>query len=340
MSTAQLPIQAQILLTERCNLRCKHCAVPEEWSPVAKASELSTDEWRSIIARLVRHGVSRLWFTGGEPLLRQDLPELVTHGLRLGVERVVVVTNATTLRPAVAECVASLCRGYPRFSLHVSLDGASAHTHDRMRGEGSWTRSLAGIDRLRSLGGRVDVVQTVLTRSSAEELCAFPDLLRRVGSRGWHVFSLAAVGRAEEWPTERVEPNVWPQVFEVLTNLEHQGYKVGVMGPIVDEDWPEESALQPRASLDRTPTVIVGPDAELFTCPFLRHVRIGSGRSDVSVADAVERLAAVMDMACPTCRYLTVCAGLNRSMPLVAGQTPRTHPHDIFPKLQLVGSLA
>jgi radical SAM protein with 4Fe4S-binding SPASM domain len=282
------------------------------------------------ITDLLAHGVSHIWFTGGEPTLRQELPDLVRFSLAVGAERVVVVTNGVTLSEARARTYAGLCRSYARFALHVSIDGATAETHDALRGPGAWGRTMAGISRLRSHGGSVAVVQSVLTSRSATELQEYPRLLDAVGARGLHVFSLASVGRAASLD-ETLPSAQWPAVLAMLEQLRWRGFKVSVQGPIVGEDFDGANPLIPRAGGTTTPTVVVGPDGEMLPCPFLRHVPIGNITERADLPSAVARLGAVTDRACQNCRYLTVCAGLDLHRPFRTQDAIPTHPHDHFP---------
>lgn len=321
-----LPRQAQILTTERCNLACRHCAVPAEDSPAGH--ELTRAQWETAIVRMLECGVSHVWFTGGEPTLRRDVPDLVRFSLSRGAERVVVVTNAVTLNDARARTYGELCRSYPRFALHVSIDGATAPTHDSLRGQNSWKRTMDGIGRLRTFGGSVAVVQSVLTARSAGEIHEYPALLEATGARGLHLFSLASVGRSTSLD-ESFPPALWPEVFDMLKGLRRSGIKVSLQGPLVGEDFGAGGAQVPRAASDTTPTVVIGPDGEIFPCPFLRHVPIGNIKEEVS--RAALRLRSVTDQACPTCRYLPMCAGLDLGQPFQPNSVSTTHPHDHFP---------
>lgn len=328
-TSTRLPRQAQLLTTERCNLSCRHCAVPEEDSPAER--ELDAPAWRRSIDDLLSSGVGHIWFTGGEPLLRKDVPELIRHALERGAERVVVVTNGTVFTEARARAYAELCRSYPRFAIHLSLDGAGAATHDQVRGPGSWQRTMDGVARLRAHGGSIRVVQTTLMEGNAHEVAQLPDLIAGVGARGLHLFSMAEVGRARALADEHCPSATWRGALEVLARMEASGCKVSVQGPLDGEDWPAGHAEVPQAAGRTTPTVVVGPDGDLFPCPFLRHVEIGNVTDRSALPDAIARLGEVTERACPTCRYLPMCAGLDLDRPF-AERTGRTsHPHEHFP---------
>lgn len=328
-----LPRQAQLLPTERCNLACAHCAVPEEDSPVEH--ELSTDAWRSNIDNLMAHGVSQVWFTGGEPTLRRDLDELVRHALRRGAERVVVVTNGTTLSEARARLWGEFCRSYPRFALHLSVDGTDRASHDRIRGQGAWDRTMDGVSNLRRHGGWVSVIQSTLTSSNIVGVSDLPKLVDAIGARGLHLFSLAQVGRASSMGREFIAGEDWDRALAVLAALGALGLKVSAQGPIVGDDWEPSAERAPRPAASRTPTVVVGPDGALFPCPFLRHVEIGNAGDTNSLGQTIRGFDDVTSTACGSCRYLPMCAGLDLQSPFWSTTTTTTHPHDHFPVPQV-----
>ncbi len=329
MTSVRVPPQAQILTTERCNLACRHCAVPAEDSPVAHEVDAAT--WRSAIDELVHRGVHHIWFTGGEPLLRRDLPDLVRSALSAGAERVVVVTNGTVFTPDRARRFSELSRSSPRFALHVSIDGCTRATHDAVRGTGAWDRTMDGIARLRAEGGRVDVIQFTLTRATAHEIDELPGLLDTVGARGLHLFSLAAVGRAVEMGTEHASPSDWDRALRILGDLRASGRKVSAQGPIDGEDWELGAASLPRAASHTTPTMVIGPDGAVFPCPFLRHVDLGNALCREHLDATLTRLEATTEVACGTCRYLPMCAGLDLDHPFTERVGATTHPHEHFP---------
>ena len=161
------PAWISIGLTERCNCRCLHCDI---WKLPAR-SELSSEQWTRIVNELADWlGPSRLYISGGEPLMRPDLTELVRRASGRGF-LVSVVTNGMLLTPTYAqELVAA-----GLFSLDVSLDALDPAVHDRIRGVGgACARSIQALETMISSGqGRRTSVACVLTSAnlgSVEEL--------------------------------------------------------------------------------------------------------------------------------------------------------------------------
>ena len=154
--------QVQLMLTERCNLRCKHCAVPAENSPADH--EVDSTEWCRVIGLLSAAGLDDLILSGGELTLRSDALDLARCAHDSGIRRTTIVTNGTRISLAWASEVSALQREYRGLQLHVSLDGASAETHDWMRGGGTFCRTLEGMSQVLEADGRIDGLQLCVHR--------------------------------------------------------------------------------------------------------------------------------------------------------------------------------
>jgi radical SAM protein with 4Fe4S-binding SPASM domain len=132
-------------VTARCNLRCKQC-----YSDSGKRSldELSTAEALDLVNELAEAGVFWLYLLGGEPLLREDLFEILQACSEHGIE-LMISTNGWYVSEEIAERLVSVGVHHVR----VSLDGATARTHDRIRGVvGSFDRAIKAVGFLRSAG--------------------------------------------------------------------------------------------------------------------------------------------------------------------------------------------
>lgn len=199
----RVPLFGTLELTQRCNLRCAHCYLSEDARRGAGA-ELGTPEVLRLLEEAARAGCLFLLVTGGEPLLRPDLPGIYRRARELGLV-VTVFTNATRVDPAVAELLA----GAPPRLVEVSLYGATPATHDGVTGvPGSHARALAGIATLMRAGVRVGL-KTMVLRSNAAEVADLEAFAARLGVR----FRLdAAVNPrldGDRRPlAERVEPEV------------------------------------------------------------------------------------------------------------------------------------
>jgi hypothetical protein len=120
------PLVVQIQPTWSCNLRCASCRYWQQ--PSAECRELTTAEHLFLLDQLAGLGAARVWFVDGEPLLREDLPQLVSRATERGLETA-IITNGTLLD----ETMAGVLVDAGLRTLMVSLDGP-APMHDRIRG--------------------------------------------------------------------------------------------------------------------------------------------------------------------------------------------------------------
>src|SRR5216683_5649465 len=120
--------------TSRCNLRCKHCGVgPDQEKP---RPQLETEDLKVVLTRLAASGTQYVTILGGEATVyREDLGAILDHAAAVGIG-IAINTNLLVYAP-----IAGLLDRPALKSLIVSLDGASAETHDRIRGRGTFART-------------------------------------------------------------------------------------------------------------------------------------------------------------------------------------------------------
>lgn len=173
--------------TRACNLACEHCYASAKRR--RSAGELTTAEGRALLDDLAQYGIPAVLLSGGEPLSRADLPELVAHGAERGL-RFTLSSNGTLIDTAMARRLAEVGVVY----VGVSIDGNEA-THDRFRREpGAWRRSLDGLQRLGEAGVRRGVRFT-LSPASAPHLDEVLSLLVSQGVERFCMYHLVPSGR-------------------------------------------------------------------------------------------------------------------------------------------------
>ncbi|MFO8031487.1 MAG: 12,18-didecarboxysiroheme deacetylase [Desulfohalobiaceae bacterium] len=156
-------------ITRRCNLRCVHCYA----RAVSKVQEeVSTRQAKEIIDDLAEFGSPVLLFSGGEPLVRQDLPELASYAVSKGM-RAVISSNGTLISRAKARELQEIGLSY----VGISLDGGQA-VHDSFRGqEGAYTQALQGLENCQLEGLKVGLRFTVF-KHNVQEVPGIFDLIR------------------------------------------------------------------------------------------------------------------------------------------------------------------
>lgn len=201
-----------VAITGACNLRCGHCWVRA--GEAASHSHVPLDTLCRVVEEFAAIGGNGIRITGGEPLCHPHWLEMVQQACSLGFKTVAIQTNAMLLRDAHVDALREL--DFPGLSIQVSLDGATAATHDRVRGRGAFDSALRGIAALvqGGLAGRVSIFFTEMRHNLAD----IPDLLDLVDRFGIGSVSSGAMvhcGRASE--TDLVVP---PGVEQYLSLLE------------------------------------------------------------------------------------------------------------------------
>jgi MoaA/NifB/PqqE/SkfB family radical SAM enzyme/SAM-dependent methyltransferase len=175
-----------------CNLACRHCLVSSGPDGLPGPS---TETLSRAIREAFDLGARRFYFTGGEPFLRQDLPDLIRLiTVELGSE-LIILTNATLFAGRLRETLAGLSR--EAVKLQVSIDGARPETNDPIRGAGSHRKALEGLRLLADLGFEVSLT-TVVAEQNLAELPELTILAKSHGARSQHLMWSHRRGRALE----------------------------------------------------------------------------------------------------------------------------------------------
>lgn len=178
-------------LTKACVLACRHCRA----SATANEgeNELSTEECFSVIDSLASMGSCIVILTGGEPMLRGDVLQIARYGSDKGL-RMVMATCGSMLDNQ--KCSALKEAGISRISL--SIDGATAQSHDTFRGvKGALDGLFKGVEAAKSAGLEFQI-NTTITKSNLHELPEIYSLAVKLGAVSFHPFLLVPTGRANE----------------------------------------------------------------------------------------------------------------------------------------------
>jgi GTP 3',8-cyclase len=203
--------QLRLSVTDRCNLRCNYC-MPEEhyvWLPRPKI--LSLEELAQVAEVFVGLGVRGVRLTGGEPLLRRNLAELVARIARLeGVEDLALTTNAVHLEKQAAALHAA---GLQR--LTISLDTLDPQRFAELTRRDRFGEVMAGIDAAEAVGFQGTKLNVVAQRGFNDD--EFPALLSFARERGIQVrfIEYMDVGGATAWAQSKVVPRA-----EILQSIE------------------------------------------------------------------------------------------------------------------------
>jgi radical SAM protein with 4Fe4S-binding SPASM domain len=169
-----------IEITDLCNLSCRHCYLGE-----TAGVNLPLADIESLLSQYESVGGLRIVVTGGEPMLHPDF-DRVSSLMEDRAFRSVLVTNATLLGEKEASAL-----GF--HEVQVSLDGMEAG-NDFIRGKGSFSKALKGIDSLRAAGKDISIA-TMIHRRNLEELDSLESLIKRLGAVSWTLDVPCEAGR-------------------------------------------------------------------------------------------------------------------------------------------------
>jgi len=195
-------------ITKKCNLNCKHCYAN---AGAESTDDITTDQAKQIIDILDKNSVPIISFSGGEPLIRDDIFELTKYASDKGIY-VGLATNGTLITPHKAK---QMKKAGIKF-VQISLDGATAETHDSFRGvEGMYEKTIQGIKNCVNQDFFVNVA-AVGTKHNISEI---PDIIRLCNElhvKWFMLYNFVPVGRGKSILTTDLSPE---QRESLLTNL-------------------------------------------------------------------------------------------------------------------------
>lgn len=208
----QAPFTIAWELTRACAYACVHCRADAQ--PHRDPRELTTAEAKALIERLAAFGNNPiLIFTGGDPLMRPDVFELIAYAAERGL-RCSLTPTATAL-PTRERLEKALQAGIRRVAL--SLDAPRAEIHDDFRKvKGSWQRTMDTLHRVHDVGLSVQV-NTTVAKHNIDILHEMVPFIQEVGAVQWSVFFLVPTGRA--MVEQMVSAEQHEQVFNWLYDL-------------------------------------------------------------------------------------------------------------------------
>ncbi len=211
MNFDQAPMLVIWEVTQACDLACVHCraSAQSERNP----AELTTEQGYRLLDEIRSFGEPLMVFTGGDPLKRPDLYDLIRYSVKMGL-RTNVTPSATPL--LTAEAIEGFqAAGITRMA--ISLDGPDAATHDEFRGiPGTFDRAMFALRHARDIGLDTQL-QTTVTRRNMGRLAEVAEIAKEVRTRMWSLFFLIVTGRAEEGD-DLLAPE-YEQVFEFMYEL-------------------------------------------------------------------------------------------------------------------------
>lgn len=324
MSEVQFPRLIDWATTARCNLSCRHCRGMTE-------GELSTEKARSLISEIAKLRPGWVIIEGGEPLLREDLFDLLDLMQQKQLE-VHLITNGMLLTPRRLTTLKSL-----GVKVMISIDGATRATYEAIRGGASFERV---VEQARSCAkaGLLEALNFTVMKTNYTEIPGIFELAKSIGvkqitiigfkpCRGYREELLAPQEYEEAirltcLGAEKTgvafffdEPFFWPTVKERGLSAETPGVSAGILAPTTTACiFGEYLFIEPNGDVKPCSfaSMVVGNVnekpldtiwQEVLTAPFFRQIRAPESRTGY----------------CRECRYLTECKGCRSRTFLLSG---------------------
>lgn len=319
-------------ITRRCNLKCVHCyahARDEEFP-----DELTTEEGKHLLDDLAQFGCPVVLFSGGEPLIRPDLPELASYAVERGM-RAVISTNGTLITFRLAQELKKIGLSY----VGISLDGME-EVNDRFRGvRGAFRRAMEGIAACQEAGIKVGLRFT-MNRLNFKEISAVFDLLEEHDVPRVCFYHLVYAGRGSELIREDLSHEETRSVVDLIidrtADLHRRGKSKEVLTVDNHADGPYLYLRMVKEESPRAPDVLtllkmnegnnsgrgigcISWDGRIHADQFWRHYSFGNVRekpfstvwTDLSnpLMKQLKNKKLYVKGRCSRCRWLDICGG-------------------------------
>jgi len=320
-------------MTKRCNLRCVHCYAFAEGEGY-RGNELSTQEGMSMIDDLASFGSPVILFSGGEPLLRDDLHLLIDYAAKKGM-RAVISTNGTLITEEKAKIFSEFSLSY----IGISIDGIGK-INDTFRGvEGAFGRAVIGIRNAKKAGIKVGLRFTINKRNYKEIPKVF-DLIEEEGIERVCFYHLVYAGRGSRLIAEDLARRETRKVVDYIMDRTKKSFEKGrpievltvdnhADGPYIYLRLLKENGKRAEevyellemneGNASGKGIACVDEEGNVHADQFWRHYAFGNVRerpfSKIWMDTSNELMAKLKDKKqfvkgrCAKCRWLNVCGG-------------------------------
>ena len=206
-------ISLYLYLTDNCNLRCRHCWIDPECSDSCEKEPVSVSVLEKAIVEAKELGLGRVKLTGGEPLLREDIADIIEmldkYGMVVDIE-----SNGTLITSDIAKKISEVRKG----TVSISLDSFDPDYHDAFRGaKGAFSKTLDGAERLRENKVPFQVISSV-SRENISHLEKTVKLASEIKASSFKVNPITPFGRGEEFHENNINLSV-PEILELKDNI-------------------------------------------------------------------------------------------------------------------------
>lgn len=299
--------------TKQCNLNCVHC-YRESGMNVDTSKELTTKEGKKLIDEIGRAGFRLLILSGGEPLLREDIFDLVAAAREARIMPA-MGTNGTLLTGEIAgELYKAGLKG-----VAISIDSLDEKYHDEFRGQqGAFKKTQEGIENALSAGLRVQINMTI-TDKNQEEFDKMVSYYEKTGVHAIHPFFLVPTGRALSMEEDSLKETAYYSMIRRILKLQ-SSTTLELKPTCAPQFMPmaKEMGLSQRFTkgcLAGTAYCCILPEGQVNICPYL-PVEAGNVR-EKKFEEIWESSPVFLELrniknyegACGRCTYADICGG-------------------------------
>lgn len=308
MSTYEHPEIVSWNVTNGCNLHCAHCYLD---AGVTKKGELSTEECYRVIDEMSELGTEMVILTGGEPLLRRDLPAIIRRARERDI-MTVIGSNGTLIKDDIAGAL----KEAGLQGVAISLDSLRPEKHDTFRGvTGCWESAIAGMHFCLKQGLPV-ILQTTLTSWNYPEVPALIEFAQNLGATAFNIYYMVCTGRGEQLAD--ISPQQYEESMALLADAQALHPSIMVRAKCA----PQAARIARQRGLPvtgggcpaGTRYLRIDPEGQVTPCPYLPLVA-GSTR-ETPLRDIWERATIFQKLRgpslagrCGVCNYREICTG-------------------------------
>lgn len=329
MNTPELSLLA-INLTQRCNLACEHCYLDATTLRDGSEDELSTGEVCKLLDTIAAmDNGTMVVLTGGEPLARRDIEQIVKHGTDKQLAMVLGTNGALLTRERTRALKEAGLMG-----AGISVDSLDPAFHDQFRGQtGSWQKTMNGIENCREAGLSFQLHFSI-TDGNAHELNDMIEFARLSNARVLNVFFLICTGRGESFSD--ISPLRYEKSLQEIIQAQNQHEDLIIRARCAPHFKRVAHQLAPESPLNQISGregdgCIAGihyaritHDGKVTACPYIDtavgHIRQQNFKQIWSNADDFKSLREPqLNGRCGRCEYQQLCGGC-RARPVAAGR--------------------
>ncbi|MBN7771944.1 putative heme d1 biosynthesis radical SAM protein NirJ2 [Clostridium aminobutyricum] len=296
--------------TNQCNMYCKHCYRD---SGCLENSELTTQQGKELLNEMAKAGFKMIIFSGGEPLMRPDIFELVEHAVQLKL-RPVFGTNGSLIDYNTALKL----KEKGAMAMGISLDSLNAEKHNDFRGyPNAWEEAVEGMENCRKAGLPFQIHTTVMNWNQ-KEILDITDFAVKIGAKGHHIFFMVPTGRAQNMEEESLRAMEYE---DLITNIMKKQQEVPIeLKPTCAPQFmriAKELGVAVRYSrgcLAGISYCIISPKGDVQPCAYIKNY-IGNVKeipfSEIWLNNPILKELRTLQYngSCGSCGYKDLCGG-------------------------------